>query len=177
MLVPIVAFAAFVAALAVLIVGASVLFVVGVGLGVGVMAFIPGVLIAAGWAAVVWALAYVGFRAALAAWLVYKSSPYYQQLSQKDHTETGIKRKESKPKQQKSESKPKQKENGLGYINDKHDGGYSSPNESDSSSTVKVEPGYDHEDDGRVVRGYADVVKDGERDEDKVGRDILRSLG
>lgn len=188
-LVPIVGFAAFVAAMAVLVIGAAVLFVVGVGLGVGVMFFIPGVLVAAAWAAVVWSWAYVGFRATRVAWQMYRSSSYYQALSQLDEEET---KKVDGGSRGKVEEKPKKGNTGEpayrqgSYLSAEEEKRPTSAN-SLASSTVKVEGdyrgesrsgGFSEDDDERTVKmEYADVLKEGGRDEDKVGRDIMRSLG
>jgi len=197
LLVPIIGFAAFVAAMAVVVVGASVLFVIGVGLGVGVMVFMPGVLVAGVWAGVVWSWAYVGFRATMVAWSVYKNSSYYRALSQ------GGDQEESKEPNEPSRKQLEEPKMGNGADLAYRQGGYLSAEEkrpasanSLASSTVKVESGYggesrsgefsdddddndgDGDDDDRTVnKEYARGVKEGDRDEDKVGRDIMRSLG
>ena len=188
-LVPVVGFASFVVSMAVVLVGAAVLFVVGVGLGVGVMIFIPGVLAAAGWAAVVWSWAYMGFRATRVTWGAYRSSSYCRALSQKDNQEK-TKRLNGPSRKQLEKSK---KGNGLSlayrqesYLSAEKEKRPTSAN-SLASSTVKVENGYggqsrsggfSDDDDERTVKDeYAKVLTEGDRDEDKVGRDIMRSLG
>jgi len=189
-LVPVVGFAAFVVGMAVVVVGGAVLFVVSTGLGVGVMVFIPGVLAAAAWAVVVWSWAYVWFKATRVAWGMYKSSSYYRALSQGDSQ--GESKKLNGASRKQLEEKPKKDKGVEAY----RQGGYLSAEEgrrpasanSQASSTVKVEGGYrgesrsggfsDDDDDGRAVKKeYARVPERGDRDEDRVGRDIMRSLG
>lgn len=188
-LVPVVGFAAFVVGMAVVVVGGAVLFVVSTGLGVGVMVFIPGVLAAAVWAAVVWSWAYVWFRATRVAWGMYRSSSYYRALSQ------GGDREESRglngPRRKQLEEKPKKGKGveafrqGL-YLNAEEERRPASAN-SLASSTVKVEDRHRGEsrsdefsdDDGEraVKKEYVRVSEGGDRDEDRVERDIMRSLG
>lgn len=187
-LVPVVGFAAFVVAMAAVVVGGAVLFVVGVGLGVGVMVFIPGVLAAAGWAAVVWSWAYMGFRATRVVWGMYKGSSYYRALLQRDGQESkklnGSSRKQLGEKPEKGNGTDPAYRQG-GYLSAGEERRPASAN-SMASSTVKVEGGYGEEsrsggfsdDDERALRKeYATVLAGGDRDEDKVGRDIMRSLG
>ncbi|KAF8430349.1 hypothetical protein EV426DRAFT_581123 [Tirmania nivea] len=165
LLVPIVGFAAFVVALAMVMVGGAVLFVVGVGLGVGVVVFIPGVLVAAGWAAVVWSLAYLGFRAARVALGMYKSSSYYRALSQENDQES----KKLNGASREQLEKPK-KGNGEGWAY--RQGGYLNAEEDKkgpTSANSLASP--------TVTKEYVKVLTEGDRDEDKVGRDIMRSLG
>ncbi|KAF8453798.1 hypothetical protein BGX38DRAFT_1175572 [Terfezia claveryi] len=186
-LVPVLGFAAFVVGMTVVVVGGAVLFVVSAGLGVGVMVFIPGVLAAAGWAGVVWSWAYLWFRAIRVAWGMYKSSSYYRALSQ-EHKEEESKKLNGSDKKQLEEKSKKAKGMEPAY----RQGDYLSADEekrptsanSLASSTVKVEGGdreearFSDDDYGRAVKQECARVSDGgDRDEDRVLRDILRSLG
>lgn len=185
-LVPVLGFAAFVVGMTVVVVGGAVLFVVSAGLGVGVMVFIPGVLAAAGWAGVVWSWAYLWFRAIRVAWGMYKSSSYYRALSQEHEQDESKKPNGSNRKQLEEKSKkakgmdPAYRQGGLSAEEEKR------PTSANSlaSSTVKVESGYREEprfsddDYGRAAqKEYAKVSDGGDRDEDRVVRDIMRSLG
>jgi len=170
-----------------MVVGAAVVFVVAVGLGVGVMMFIPGALAAAVWGAVIWAWAFIGWRVSGSIWRVYKRSEHYQ----KSHTALdahcdGNVSDEKGSRKQKAGSGYHKAEDGGSQTKSSHEEFKRPTSEtssvfSEGTNTPKEEEYGEQHAHGKgslkKEREYTDKLKQGGRDEDRVGRDIAASLG
>lgn len=183
---PTVGFVAFMASMAAMLIGAAVVFIIAVGLGGGVIMLIPGALIAAVWGAIIWAWTFVGWRVAGIVWGVYKCSEHFQ----KSHSASGASSDASKVSEKRGFRK-KQMGGGDYSAEDRGSQTNSSHEEFTMSKTAPTfseeiylpkEEVYDEQrtyEKGSLKKEkeYTDTLKQGGRDEDRVGRDIAASLG
>ncbi|KAF8463679.1 hypothetical protein BDZ91DRAFT_796219 [Kalaharituber pfeilii] len=173
---PIAGFAAFVVATAVVVIGSAVIGVVMVGVGVGLVVFVPALIWAGFLGSLVWVLMYVGVWVARVAWEIYRQSEYHK---------TGLVSESVEETKQGMKQEPKDKDDvpfePLRVLPPMPEMDRSESVSSTASSGVHVEK-HGHRgdvEDGNIYgsgEGHS-VFRMGERDEDKVGRDIARSLG
>lgn len=186
-LAPIVGFAAFMASLTIMVVGAAVVFVVAVGLGVGAMVFIPGALAAAVWGAIIWTWAFMGWRVVGSVWGVYKRSEHYQKshTTLDAHCDSNVGDEKGSRKQQvgsvyhRAEDKGSQTK--FSHEEFKRPTSETSSVFSEGTNTPKEEEYGEQHTHGKgslkKEKEYTDNLKQGARDEDRVGRAIAVSLG
>ena len=192
-----VAFAAFVAIMAVTVIGAAVLLVVSIAFSIGLMIFVPGVVAAVGIGAVAWGWGFIGCRVGLVAWRVYSARKQAKEGIAPGATSSpsaSLNGKKGNGAPVASTEQKKKKENGIAAT-DYHgqlsagDSGYDEkrPTSASSlaSSTVRVESEGETEGETEGEGGYthgegkvkSEFIGLEDRDEDRVGRDIARSLG